>query len=256
MIWIEKLSHSKAKRWVGCHMSYKLHYIDQLPSKPGKAMDIGKASHSALETLMREAATVADETDQPVFLDRARATMLCHEACARNGVTGAYDVANVIDMVGWFVEDQEIVEPEMVLGLERSFQLPLANGVELVGVIDRLDAGSRGGWVDVYDYKTNKRLYTDEELAEDLQLTLYAAAASRWWPKQDVRLHYWMLRHRQCQHIVRAPTEIARALAYMAEVANEINSASVYEAMPNRWCEWCDHLHQCPEMGPIYGAMR
>lgn len=253
---IRRISHSRAKRWVGCRLSYRLHYVDKVPPKQVQAFDFGKALHSTLEVLMRDAARLADDTDRPVVLDKDRAVGLCLEACARLGVTGAYDVASAIEMTKWFVEDQETVEPETLLGVEREFLLPLANGVALQGVIDRLDVGPRGDWVEVYDYKTNKRLYTDDELADDLQLTLYAAAAERWWPRRDVRLHYWMLRHRQCQHVVRSPMEIERALAYMAEVANQINSAAEYPAMPNKWCEWCDHLHQCPEMGPMYGEYR
>jgi len=144
-----------------------------------------------------------------------------------------------------FIHEEGVVDHRNVLAVEKEFLLPVGE-FQVLGYIDRVD------WVDdetalVSDYKSNRLLFTREEVDTSLQLSLYAIAAQRIWPwAKKVKLSFWMLRHAVKQETLRTPEQLADALAYVEVLGRQMETATDFPPRLGPNCAYCDHRHQCP----------
>lgn len=129
------------------------------------------------------------------------------------------------------------------VAVERSFCIDI-EGIKLTGFIDRVDKLESGG-LSIVDYKTNKELFTIDDLEKDLQLTLYQLAAEQTWQLPVERLTLYHLRSNtpcSCEPRDKARLEQARHL--VLEVAENI-AGQKFPAIENRDCP-CDFPEHCP----------
>lgn len=237
----QHLSYSRLSRFEQCPLSYKLHYIDKQTAEPGLPLRFGKAVHAALEGLLKE--VIDDELTGPLSEDRA--LHFFREAWTAEGLTGIEVFEAGTKILRDFIRDQAVVDHRDVLALEKEFRLPVGP-FTVLGFIDRVD------WVDdetveVIDYKTNRMLFTRDEVDSSLQMSLYHIAAQRLWPwVKKVKLTFWMLRHGARQETTRTEEQLADALAYVETVGQQTETATEFPARLNTNCCYCDHRHQCP----------
>jgi len=132
-----------------------------------------------------------------------------------------------------------------VLAVEKEFHLPVGP-FTVLGFIDRVN------WVDdetieVVDYKTNRQIFTRDEVDSSLQLSLYHVAVQRLWPwAKNIKLTFRMLRHGLRQETTRTPEQLADALAYVETLGAQTETASEFPARLNANCIYCDHRLHCP----------
>src|SRR5439155_20839723 len=108
-----------------------------------------------------------------------------------------------------------------------SFRIPAAlefrftievDGVQLQGVIDRMDRIPGGGY-EIIDYKTSRRLPPKQYVDTDLQLSLYYMAAREIWGIEPERLTLYYLIPGQRMSTFRTPDmaeEIRRRVGTVA----------------------------------------
>ena len=237
----EYLSFTRLSRFEACPASYKLHYLDKHQPEPGLPLRFGKLIHAVVERLVREA--VDDERSGPLAEDRALA--LYREAWTAEGLVGVDVFQEGLEILQRFVRDQGVLEHRDVLAVEKEFRLPVGP-FTVLGFIDRVD------WVDdetveIIDYKTNRQLFSRDEVTASLQLSLYQAAAQRLWPwAKKVKLTFWMLRHGLRQETSREPEELQVALAYVETLGRQMEAASEFPPRLNSNCSYCDHRTSCP----------
>jgi RecB family exonuclease len=235
------LSYSRLSRFETCPLSYRLHYLDKLAAEPGMALRFGKTVHAVLERLLGE--LVDDERSGP--LSEERALELFRAAWAAEGLAGVEPFQEGLAILRRFVVDQGLVDHRDVLAIEKEFRLPVGP-FTVLGYIDRVN------WVDdetveVVDYKTNRMLFTRDEVDSSLQMSLYHVAAQRLWPwAKKVKLTFWMLRHGLKQETTRTPEQLGDALAYVETLGQQTESATEFPARLNTNCVYCDHRQQCP----------
>ena len=134
-----------------------------------------------------------------------------------------------------------------------NFQIPVAaekmfyidiEGVKLRGYIDRVDKLKSGG-LSIVDYKTSKELFTSQDLAEDLQLTLYQLAAEQTWQLPVEKLTLYHLRsNTPCSCRPRDRFQIEQARQLVLDVAENIASEK-FPAIESHHCP-CDFPEHCP----------
>lgn len=132
---------------------------------------------------------------------------------------------------------------QMPLAVERLFYIDI-EGVKLRGFIDRVDKLESGG-LSIVDYKTNKELFTIDDLEKDLQLTLYQLASEEMWQFPIEKLTLYHLRSNtpcSCEPRDRPRLEQARNL--VLEVAENI-AKERFPATENEYCP-CDFPEHCP----------
>ena len=164
------LSYSRLSRFEQCPLSFRLHYIDKKTAEPGVPLKFGSLIHAVLEHLVRE--HMEDERAGP--LSEERALEIYRKGWADEGLTGI-----------------EVFEEGLDLAVEKEFKLPVGR-FTVLGFIDRVDCLD-DETVEVIDYKTNRVLFTRDEVDHSLQMSLYHLAARQLWPwAKKVRLTFDM----------------------------------------------------------------
>ncbi len=235
------LSYSRLARFETCPLSYKLHYLDKQQAEPGMALRFGKVIHSVLEHLVREA--VNDE--RCGMLSEDRAVELFQQAWIDDGLSGVELFEEGLQILRDFVREEGVLEHRDVLAIEKEFHLQVGP-FDVLGFIDRVD------WVDpetirVIDYKTNRMLFSRDEVDSSLQMSLYEVAVRKLWPwVKTVQLSFRMLRHGICQETSRTQEQLADALVYVETLGRQTETAAEFPARLNANCIYCDHRQQCP----------
>ena len=235
------LSFSRLSRFEQCPLSFKLNYIDKRRAEPGVPLKFGKLVHAVLEVLVRE--HMEGERTGP--LSEERAIELYREGWAREELAGMEVFTEGIDILKAFVRNQGDLDHKDVLAVEKEFRVRIGR-FTVLGFIDRVD------WVDdetveVIDYKTNRLLFTRDEVETSLQMSLYHLAARQIWPwAKKVRLTFDMLRHGIHMRTERTPEQLDAARAYVETLGAMTEEATEYPARLNSNCVWCDHKQSCP----------
>ena len=235
------LSYSRLSRFEQCPLSFKLHYIDKQLAEPGLPLRFGKAIHAVLEVLVRE--HVEDERSGPLSEDRA--VELLQEAWAKEELTGVDVFQEGVEILQRFVRDQGALDHHDVLALEKEFRLQVGP-FTVLGFIDRVNRLDDES-IEVVDYKTNRMLFTRDEVDTSLQLSLYESAVRRIWPwAKNVKLTFDMLRHGVRQQTERTSEQLDAAIRYVETMGRMTEEATEFPPRLNPNCTWCDHTQNCP----------
>jgi putative RecB family exonuclease len=237
----EHLSFSRLTRFETCPLSYKLHYIDKRQPEPGLPLRFGKLIHAVVERLVREA--VDDERSGPLAEDRVLA--LYRDGWTAEGLSGVDVFQEGLEILQRFVRDQGVLEHRNVLAVEKEFRLPVGP-FTVLGFIDRVDCVD-AETIEIIDYKTNRQLFTRDEVDATLQMSLYELAARRLWPwVKKVKLTFWMLRHGIRQGTGRTREQLEAATAYVETLGKQTETATQFPPRLNTNCSYCDHRSNCP----------
>ena len=235
------LSFSRLKRYEACPRSFELHYVRELPSEPNDALRFGSLLHAVLERLYR---WVIEEEYEGRF-DEERAVAIYRDEWAHSGLTGITTYQEGLDILRAYLRDNPLVDHRNVLAVEQEFRLPVGS-FEVLGYCDRVDRVD-DETIAVVDYKTNRLIFTREEVESDLQLTVYFMAARQLWPwAKNVRLAFSLLRHGIRMETVRTEEQLAAARDYIVSLAEQTEKATAFPARLNPNCIYCDHRRQCP----------
>lgn len=140
------------------------------------------------------------------------------------------------------------VDYERIAGIETEFEITLQSGITLMGFIDLIEHTDDGGIL-IRDYKTNRAVYSKEDIDSSMQLGIYTLAGRALWPGKDVSACYDMLRHGYTQHTERIDVQLAALSGYIATLVEGVQlneKANQYPANVNRFCSWCDFKAVCP----------
>jgi RecB family exonuclease len=235
-----RLSFSRLNRFAECALSFRLHYVDQLPSEPSEAATFGAAIHAALEELVLE--HVREERRDA--LSEEHATQHWRQAFADAGLRGLGLFEEGLELVRGFVREQGVLDAHDVLAIEEAFQIRIGE-FDVVGVLDRVDRVDEQT-IRIVDYKSNRLLYSQGEVDTSLQMSLYQLAARELWPwATRVQSSFWMLRHGVHQEAERTPDELDATRHYVQALGRALAEATEFPARLNANCAWCDHRRHC-----------
>ena len=233
-----RLSYSSIDAYETCPARFKFQYEDRVPTKPSAALSFGDSLHQALFHFHNRPVPVApaleelheildgvwvrdgytDPSQERVYKDHAKQ------------VLAAYHRDNVSQY-------------RIPAALEFRFSIQI-EGVEVSGIIDRLDRIPGGGY-ELIDYKTNRRLPPMSRVEHDLQLSIYYLAAREVWGIEPERLTLYFLLPGQRMTTTRTPADADELRRRIAVVAERV-AAGKFEPRENPLCGWCDYQHLCP----------
>jgi putative RecB family exonuclease len=117
-------------------------------------------------------------------------------------------------------------------------------GIKLRGFMDCVDK-LESGKLSIIDYKTNQELFTNDYLANNLQLTIYQMAAEHTWNLPVEKLTLYHLRsNTPCSCPPRPKAQIDDARRLVLDVAENIQRGN-FPAIENQYCP-CDFPEHCP----------
>ncbi len=232
------LSYSQISQYINCPLSYKLRYIDGLQPKAKWYFSFGSTLHQCAERFYKV------QVPPPPTLEKL---LIFYED---NWVSQGYESAEQEDSYRqygreilsefWRINSQNYRIP---IAVEYNFKLDIG-GVKLGGFIDRVDKLETGG-LSIIDYKSNKEIFTKEDLQKNLQLTLYQLAADQLWLFPVEKLCLYHLRTNSlCSCEARNKKQLDDARRIVLDVAENIERA-VFPARENSFCP-CDFPEHCP----------
>jgi RecB family exonuclease len=233
-----RLSYSSINTYETCPAKFKFQYEDRVPQAPSPALSFGDSLHRALHLFhdrpvpvpppleelheMLEISWVSEgfgsESEERMYRDHGRQVLAQyhHETAPSYRIPAA---------------------------LEFRFRIEV-EGVELAGVIDRMDRIPGGGY-EIIDYKTNRRLPPQARIDRDLQLAVYHLAAKKIWGIEPERLTLHYLLPGQRMTTVRTAGDVDELRRRIATVAERI-AAGKFEPRQNPLCDWCEYHALCP----------
>ena len=235
------LSYSRIAKYEQCPLAFKFRYVDGHESGGNESAVLGKTIHGTLEALLREAI----EQEHKGLLSEERALTLFKEQWAKGGLSGMEAYQDGVEMLRSLVRREGEINHFDIPAVEQEFHLP-AGPFVVLGYIDRVDRID-DETIRIIDYKTNRVLFSREEVDASLQMSIYHAAARRLWPwAKNIRLAFNMLRHGLDMETTRTPEQIEAALAYVEAMGKATETATEFPPRLNSNCRYCDHKDLCP----------
>ena len=236
-----------------CKLQYKFAYIDRLKVEREDTVEtfLGSLVHEALEKLyldlQYEKLVSLDELLESFNQDWAR--------CWNDSIVVVkkeYSPENYRKMGEKYLRDyyqrHEPFQEGKVLGLETKNFLALDHeGLYKYHIrIDRLvDRGA--GVYEVHDYKTNKKLPSQEELDQDRQLAMYSLwVRNQFKDFRKVRLVWHFLAFDKEMDSERSAEELEQLRLDILGKIKEIESTEEYPATVTALCNWCLYRDVCP----------
>ena len=233
-----RLSYSSINTYETCPAKFKFQYEDRLPQARSPALAFGDSLHRALHVFH----------NRPVPVAPALAEL--HEMLDAVWVSDGFSSESEERMYRDHGEQvlaqyhrENAPEYRIPAALEHRFTIEV-EGVEIGGVIDRMDRIPGGGY-EIIDYKTNRRLPPQARIDRDLQLSVYHLAAKQVWGIEPERLTLYFLLPNQRMTTSRSPAQIDELRRRIALVAERVETGH-FEARENPLCNWCDFQHLCP----------
>jgi len=240
----EYVSVSRLKVFDQCPLRFFFSYVDK--REPGisdkSAAIFGTLCHAVLEAIYHW----VQEEEHSGVIPEDLIREVYDQQWTRSGLTGEELFAEGQALVISYFNRNPDVDCWDVLAVEQKFEIEIG-GIKVLGFMDRVDRDGSDG-IAIVDYKTNAMPYTREELATDLQASVYAIAAPKLWPwAKRVSFRFEMLRHDMVQKPDRSAADLELASRYIVAVTKSIEDPERKEwpAKVGPLCAWCEHRSSC-----------
>ncbi len=245
-----RISYSALDTFKRCPLKFKFQYIDKIKTPKSKEAAFGTLLHSALKLLHEPGLIIPAEEDILKFIsDNWDASLYSSEQESSLAFGQAIKI-----MKDYYVKNYP--SDFNVLALEASFEVPVQVGQELhllTGKIDRVDKIANGT-IEVIDYKTAKKMPSQENVDKDLQLAVYHLGVANRWPSltqagRELKTSLYFLKHGEKLSTSRTPQDLAatkESITKDFETIGQATKDAKFPATPNALCDWCEFQKNCP----------
>lgn len=234
------MSATRMSTFLQCRWKYWCNYVLKLPRRPNPAFKLGIACHGALEL----AGKIWREKEKFTKHDIQKIRKEYRRIAAEEGIENMVIYDDGLNMVLSRLDSFSVGQ---IIGIEEKFKVTTPDGVMVIGAMDRVSELNEDT-VLVTDYKTSKYFYTDAELKEDIQLSMYDLVASLMYPDyKRIVLSLDYLRGEPV-YTYRTYKERQAFSKYLLSVYQEMFKMEEKHAIPmlNDMCNWCDFNESCP----------
>lgn len=138
-----------------------------------------------------------------------------------------------------------------IIDLETRFQIEIGkdkNKHVVSGIIDRIDKIEDG--YEIIDYKTTKKMPSQEKVDHDLQLSVYLNAFLSRYPKEaenldKVKVSLYYLKHGVKLSSTRTAEHLEQSKQLFLDTIKIIETGK-FEPVVSPLCDWCGYQNRCP----------
>ena len=243
-----RLSYSALETYQQCPLKYKYQAIDRLKTPKSKEAVFGTLVHSTLKFI-----------HEPTLIAPDLETALDH--FARGWNTEVWE--NEAEERAAFAQGVEIIQryyrnerpgDATIVALENNFQIDVIDPAQpdaihtIKGIIDRIDKTETG--YEIIDYKTAKKMPSQDSIDHNLQLTIYLKAFLARYPAErthlsDIKVSLYFVRHGVKLTSTRTAEDLARVDDLFIETIRLIE-AEKFDPHVGPLCDWCGYQKICP----------
>ncbi|OHA07381.1 MAG: hypothetical protein A3B34_02915 [Candidatus Sungbacteria bacterium RIFCSPLOWO2_01_FULL_54_21] len=265
-----RTSYSAINTYLQCPQRYKFQEVDRIRAPKGKEAIFGSLIHDTLH-FMFERTPLFPTLDEVIAHFREhwplREVFLQEEKNdpLKRAWTPEEEKAYFEDGVAMLKKFYEKNAPWnfAVVDLESRFEIVLADPKTgethiLAGIIDRIDKLSDETY-EIIDYKTAKRMPSQDAINRDLQLSLYSLGLQNRWPHikpEEIKLSLYFVKHgvklstqASAENTKKTQTHILKTIA---DIQDKIQGGKNFDPMPSILCNWCGYRPMCPAWKHLY----
>jgi putative RecB family exonuclease len=241
-------SYSALDTYLTCPRKYKYQVIDRIKAPKSKEQFFGTLIHNTLKlvhtpgilspTLEQALDFYSKNWNAEVFSDVTE-----ERAAFAQGVSILQDYYKKNDPAKTNIVD-----------LESRFQVEIGNDEKHIvsGIIDRIDKTEDG--FEIIDYKTARKLPSQDKVDNDLQLSIYLAGFLKRYPKEaenidKIKVSLYYLKHGVKLTSSRTLEQVKKSEELVLDIVGEIQSASrrtKFDPVISGLCDWCAYQNICP----------
>lgn len=251
-----RVSYSAVDTYQTCPLKYKYQHIDKIKEPKSKEQVFGTLVHSVMR-FIHSPALVPPTLEEALnfFAQNWSSDLFENEiedrAAFSQGVKMIQDYYAKNDPADFTVVD-----------LESRFQIEIGNdetGLHTIsGSIDRIDKTPDG--YEIIDYKTTKKMPSQEKVDTNLQLSIYLRAFLDRYPKEadhidTITVSLYFLKHGVKLSSTRTKEQLALLERDFLEVISHIE-AGEFEPVVSVLCDWCGYQKMCPMWKHKFAAER
>lgn len=255
-----RISYSSLETFKTCPLKYKFQDIDKIRIPKSVELVFGSSVHATLK-FMFERTPLYPTVDQ--IIDFFRET---------------WNKAKVFINSEIIEEEKDIFLKEGISILEKfyknnppwnfnvvdsesRFEAELENTKTgemhtLAGIIDRIDKNDDS--YEIIDYKTSKRMMSQENLDNDFQMSIYCLGLMKRWPhldSQKIKLSLYFLKHGEKISTSRTSEQVKEMKKNIINTINDIQDKiknDNFYPTPSPLCDWCGYRQMCPMWKHLY----
>jgi putative RecB family exonuclease len=245
-------SHSRLATFEDCPKRFEYRYVLKIPTDTeGIEAFVGKRVHEVLERLYKAA-----QRDHVPSLEKViyRYHRLFEESYDADRVrivreetpVEFYRQTGERCLTAYYRRHYPF-DGDETLGIEQrvTFSLDEKREYRFQGIIDRI-VRARDGIIEIHDYKTGKRVPTQNQLDEDRQLALYQIGLADRFPDQPMRLVWHYLQQDRKLTSTRTPEQLRYLSEDTMSVVDRIQTEFEFKPKRSALCDWCEYNDRCP----------
>jgi len=251
-----RVSYSALETFKQCPQKYKFQEIDKIRVPKSKEALFGTAIHGALEFMFSR---------DPLFPTLEEVLAHFREHFEEKSTLPDADRARYVEIGQKMIRNFYEKNPPWnfdIVDLESHFEALLVDKVYekthvLVGKIDRIDKLSDGSY-EIIDYKTNRKLPSQDDIDKNTQLAVYQLGLKKRWPHLDaskIKLSMYFLRAQEKFSTMRTDEKLTEAeerlLSSIHAIEKRIEEGS-FPPTPSALCDWCGYKPVCPAWRHLY----
>lgn len=240
-----RISYSALETYQNCPLKYKFQNIDKIKEPKSKEAVFGSTIHDTMKFIhtpgilsptLNQAMEHFSNSWNPAVFDNADE----ERAAYSQGIKIIQDYYRKNNPASFNIVD-----------LESRFQIEIGGDEDkhiVSGVIDRIDKIEDG--YEIIDYKTTKKMPSQEKVDNNIQLSVYLKAFLSRYPAEaanlgKIKVSLYFLKHGVKLSATRTEEHLQQSEQLFLDTIKLIDSGK-FEPNVSPLCDWCGYQNRCP----------
>ena len=244
-----RISYSALGTYQSCPLKYKFQEIDHIKTPKSKEAVFGTTVHETMK-FIHTPGILSPTLEQAM----EHFTNIWNPAVFDSEMEARAAFSQGIQILDNYYQKNNPKDFNIV-DLESHFSIEIGNANDseperhiISGIIDRIDKTPEG--YEIIDYKTTKKMPSQEKVDNDLQLSVYLMAFLERYPKekeniQNIKVSLYYLKHGVKLSATRTLEQLENSKQLFLDTIKIIESSN-FEPVVSPLCDWCGYQKMCP----------